>query len=304
MADTFVSGNMGVRPITLVGFSLGARLIYSCLMELAKRGVFGLIENVIILGSPIAVKVDQMALARSVVSGRFVNGYSKNDWILGYLFRATSGGLLSVAGLLPIDNVFGVENIDCSELVDGHMAYRTAIPKILKKMNWEVLSEEFAEIEEPDPEQGERTRKLLSEFDEAKAKMEEEMKHKEGRGGTGWRSWFKPKEKDWWTEAGAAATANKEQPQNNTKEEYEYDESTNKEPPAPEPIFDLGALMEEVNNIESISGDPTKVEQARKDVDSTPAPVMMNEDIEIEEQREQKQGETLTKIKNSLGFRT
>ena len=304
MADTLISGNMGVRPITLVGFSLGARLIYSCLMELAKRGVFGLIENVIILGSPIAVKVDQMALARSVVSGRFVNGYSKNDWILGYLFRATSGGLLSVAGLLPIDNVFGVENIDCSELVDGHMAYRTAIPKILKKMNWEVLSEEFAEIEEPDPEQGERTRKLLSEFDEAKAKMEEEMKHKEGRGGTGWRSWFKPKEKDWWTEAGAAATANKEQPQNNTKEEYEYDESTNKEPPAPEPIFDLGALMEEVNNIESISGDPTKVEQARKDVDSTPAPVMMNEDIEIEEQREQKQGETLTKIKNSLGFRT
>lgn len=304
MADTLISGNMGVRPITLVGFSLGARLIYSCLMELAKRGVFGLIENVIILGSPIAVKVDQMALARSVVSGRFVNGYSRNDWILGYLFRATSGGLLSVAGLLPIDNVFGVENIDCSELVDGHMAYRTAIPKILKKMEWQVLSEEFAEIEEPDPEQGERTRKLLSEFDEAKAKMDEEIKQKGGKETSGWRNWFKPKDTNWWTEAGAAANATKEHDKNTEKDEEAYDETADATTESiPQPIFDLGALMDEVNNIENISEDPTKVEQARRNVDSQPKSAVMNEDIEAEEQN-QKQGETFSKIKNTLGIGT
>ena len=31
LAETIISGNLGVRPITLVGFSLGSRLIYSCL---------------------------------------------------------------------------------------------------------------------------------------------------------------------------------------------------------------------------------------------------------------------------------
>ena len=111
-----------------------------------------------------------MSEARSVVSGRFVNGYSKKDWILGYLFRATGGGIRAVAGLSPLDNVHGVENIDCTDLVEGHMAYRKAIPKIMKTIGWEVLSEEFAEIEEPDPEQGERQRQLINEFDEARAK--------------------------------------------------------------------------------------------------------------------------------------
>ena len=51
LAETIISGNLGVRPITLVGFSLGSRLIYSCLIEMARRGGYGLIENVIILGS-------------------------------------------------------------------------------------------------------------------------------------------------------------------------------------------------------------------------------------------------------------
>ena len=50
LAETIISGNLGVRPITLVGFSLGSRLIYSCLIEMARRGGYGLIENVIILG--------------------------------------------------------------------------------------------------------------------------------------------------------------------------------------------------------------------------------------------------------------
>ncbi|KAM9887069.1 hypothetical protein OXX69_013452, partial [Metschnikowia pulcherrima] len=135
LADTLISGNMGVRPITLVGFSLGSRLIYSCLIELAKRGGFGLIDNVIILGTPATVKYDQITLAKSVVSGRFINGYTRNDWILGYLFRATGGGLSTVSGISPIENIPGVENFDCTEYVEGHMSYRKAIPKVLKALD-------------------------------------------------------------------------------------------------------------------------------------------------------------------------
>ncbi|KAJ8606311.1 hypothetical protein MRB53_041062 [Persea americana] len=38
LADSIIDRNLGVRPITLVGFSLGSRVIWSCLKELAKRG--------------------------------------------------------------------------------------------------------------------------------------------------------------------------------------------------------------------------------------------------------------------------
>lgn len=83
LADSLIDRHLGVRPVTLVGFSLGSRLIFSCLKELAKRGAYGLVQNVYLFGSPIVAKMDEYLKARSVVPGRFVNGYATNDWILG-----------------------------------------------------------------------------------------------------------------------------------------------------------------------------------------------------------------------------
>lgn len=83
LADSLIDRNLGVRPITLVGFSLGSRVIFSCLRELASRGAIGLIQNVYLFGSPIIANRDEYLRARMVISGRFVNGYASNDWILG-----------------------------------------------------------------------------------------------------------------------------------------------------------------------------------------------------------------------------
>lgn len=239
LADTLISGNMGVRPITLVGFSLGARLIYLCLIELAKRDCYGLVENVILLGTPVAINNDHLALARSVVSGKYVNGYAKNDWILGYLFRATLGGLLSVAGLSAIEK-FGIDDFDCTPFVDGHMSYRSAIPKILKEFGWEVLKDEFVEIEEPDPETNERQRKLLLEFDEARAKMMEEQKNENKK--KTWASWFKPKNRLWWEirekKQNSPGANGNEEGDSNPHEEYDVDGDT--------PLFDV---QQEVNEL-------------------------------------------------------
>ncbi|OAA42666.1 DUF726 domain protein [Metarhizium rileyi] len=178
LADSLMDRSLGTRPITLVGYSLGARVIFSCLQELAKRGAYGLVQNVYLFGSPVVVKKDEFLRARTIVSGRFLNGYNRNDWILGYLFRLTNGGIRKVAGLAPID-VPWVDNMDVTEEVPGHMQYRTAMPSLLIKCGWMVESEEFTEIEDPDPDNHEeRQRELINEIEEARKELEREGKTK------------------------------------------------------------------------------------------------------------------------------
>ena len=83
LADSLIDRNLGARPITLVGFSLGARVVFACLKELASRGAYGLVQNVYLFGSPIVANKDEYCKVRTVIAGRFVNAYSTNDWILG-----------------------------------------------------------------------------------------------------------------------------------------------------------------------------------------------------------------------------
>jgi len=181
LADSLIDRNLGTRPVTLVGYSLGSRVIFSCLQELAKKGAFGLVQNVYLFGSPVVVKKDEYFRARSVVSGRFVNGYNRNDWILGYLFRLTNGGIRRVGGLAPIEDVPGIENMDVSEFVVGHMDYRMAMPRLMRECGWLVESDEFTEIEDPDPENyQERQRELISEIEEARKELEKEGKGTKG----------------------------------------------------------------------------------------------------------------------------
>ncbi|KAL7950606.1 DUF726 domain-containing protein [Trichoderma barbatum] len=177
LADSLIERSLGTRPITLVGYSLGARVIFSCLRELARKGAFGLIQNVYMFGSPIVAKRDEFLKARSVVSGRFVNGFNRNDWILGYLFRLTNGGIRRVAGLGSLDDCPWIESVDVTDLVAGHMEYRKAMPTLLMRCGWIVTSEEFSEIEDPDPgdHQG-RQRELINEIEEARRELEKEGK--------------------------------------------------------------------------------------------------------------------------------
>ena len=189
LADSLIDRNLGARPITFVGYSLGSRVIFSCLRELAKKGAYGLVQNVYLFGSPIVAKKDEYLRARSVVAGRFVNGYAKNDWILGYLFRLTSGGISRVAGLAPVEDIPGIENVDVTELVPGHMAYRTAMPRLLREVGWEVESDEFTEIEDPDPENhAQRQRELINEIEEARKEFEKKEKEGKAGGKFGWLS--------------------------------------------------------------------------------------------------------------------
>lgn len=186
LADSLIDRNLGSRPITLVGYSLGSRVIFSCLLELARKGAHGLVQNVYLFGSPIVVKTEEFSKARAVVAGRFVNGYNRNDWILGYLFRLTNGGIRRVAGLAAIDEMPEVENLDCTQFVAGHMEYRKAMPRLLRECGWVVESDEFGEIEDPDPDRHrERQIELINEIEEARKELEKEGQPKKGKGGWG-----------------------------------------------------------------------------------------------------------------------
>ncbi|KAI9373846.1 hypothetical protein BJX61DRAFT_532806 [Aspergillus egyptiacus] len=111
LADALISKVQGERPVNLYGYSMGSRVIFSCLQRLAKRHAYGLVESVVLMGSPTPSDAPDWRRLRRVVSGRVVNVYSDNDAVLAFLYR-TSSLQLGVAGLQPIKNVPGVENLD------------------------------------------------------------------------------------------------------------------------------------------------------------------------------------------------
>ncbi|KAK1363507.1 Transmembrane and coiled-coil domain-containing protein 4 [Heracleum sosnowskyi] len=131
--EVLEKGLQGQRPVTLLGFSLGARVIFKCLQSLSEsENNAGLIERVVLLGSPIAIQDENWEAVRKMVSGRFINAYSTNDWTLGVAFRASlmSQGL---AGIQPVD-VPGIENVDVTEVIEGHSSYLWATKQIIEQL--------------------------------------------------------------------------------------------------------------------------------------------------------------------------
>lgn len=134
LAEVLLNGLQGNRPVTLIGFSLGARVVFKCLQCLAETegDNAGLVERVVLLGAPISIEEENWTDARKMVAGRFVNAYSISDWTLGIAFRAS---LLSqgLGGIQPVD-VPGIENVDVTQLVEGHSSYLWKTKQILEQL--------------------------------------------------------------------------------------------------------------------------------------------------------------------------
>ncbi|KAL3421902.1 hypothetical protein PVAG01_06058 [Phlyctema vagabunda] len=187
LADAIINKAQGERPITLIGYSLGARLIYACLMSLAERRAFGLIESVVLIGAPAPSDATVWRALRSVVAGRLVNVYSENDYILAFLYR-TSSIQYGVAGIQEIQDVTGVENIDVSEMVSGHLRYQYLVGPILEKIGFEDIDmvevakeeETLALLDEEDAKENEKKKGTEEETDPEKeaAKLEKEVQQK------------------------------------------------------------------------------------------------------------------------------
>ncbi|KAJ2582192.1 Transmembrane and coiled-coil domain-containing protein 4 [Coemansia sp. RSA 1836] len=145
LADVLVSRAHGDRPVTLIGYSLGALTVFACLKELHQRKAFGIVEVAVLLGIPAdGADKDAWLAACQCVSRRVVVGYSKNDWILAFLFRA-SALCANLAGLtgLDADVIFHKQplvrrklvSLDLADTVAQHSDYLDKIDDIMLELS-------------------------------------------------------------------------------------------------------------------------------------------------------------------------
>ncbi|XP_053864997.1 transmembrane and coiled-coil domain-containing protein 4 isoform X2 [Malaclemys terrapin pileata] len=147
LAQILLSRQQGKRPVTLIGFSLGARVIYFCLKEMAQeKDCEGIVEDVVLLGAPVEGDAKYWKAFTKVVSGRIINGYCRGDWLLSFVYR-TSSAQLNVAGLQPVSlDDRRMVNMDLSSVVNGHLDYMKQMDTILKAVG--IKTKECRHLEE------------------------------------------------------------------------------------------------------------------------------------------------------------
>ncbi|XP_039767986.1 transmembrane and coiled-coil domain-containing protein 4 isoform X2 [Ornithorhynchus anatinus] len=139
LAQILLSRQQGRRPVTLIGFSLGARVIYFCLQEMAQeKDCQGIIEDIVLLGAPVEGEAKHWEPFTKVVAGKIINGYCRGDWLLSFVYR-TSSVQFNVAGLQPVDlNDRRMVNVDLSSVVSGHLDYMRQMDTILKAVGIQI----------------------------------------------------------------------------------------------------------------------------------------------------------------------
>lgn len=168
LADAIKNRVQGRRPLTIVACSLGARVVFEALRELARQrdqaatdSIGGgtssasgdgkkaeederserledpkaIIMDVFLMGAPVAADSETWSTVRSCVAGRLVNIYSSADWILRLLVRSNELAL-SLAGIQEVSGVPGVENVDVSEMVGNHFGYGEAMVRIMERVGF------------------------------------------------------------------------------------------------------------------------------------------------------------------------
>lgn len=154
---------LGNRPITLVGYSLGSLVIFEALQYLASlppSDTAHLIQDVYLFGAPISTQEGPWAAVRRVVTGRLINGYGSQDYVLAVLSRISNVSW-KVAGLQQVD-VQGVENVECS-FVDGHIKWRGLIGRSLDLCEAPGIIQSEVEVQAEQQRETQRERNLSPE---------------------------------------------------------------------------------------------------------------------------------------------
>eukprot|EP01060_Flectonema_neradi_P037838 TRINITY_DN7748_c1_g1_i1.p1 TRINITY_DN7748_c1_g1~~TRINITY_DN7748_c1_g1_i1.p1 ORF type:complete len:1400 (+),score=296.63 TRINITY_DN7748_c1_g1_i1:91-4290(+) len=134
LAQMLLSKAQGSRPVTLIGVSLGANVIFHALVALSRAANdngYGIVESAILIGATVPCDSSRWKECRQVVAGRLVNVYSGHDWFLAFLHRGCTVSLLSVAGLTKVHHQ-GIENVNVNHLVKVSADYIRKLPEVLQ----------------------------------------------------------------------------------------------------------------------------------------------------------------------------
>eukprot|EP00892_Ulva_mutabilis_P001645 jgi/Ulvmu1/11481/UM077_0025.1 len=136
LANMLLARLHGDRPITLLGVAMGARLVWYCLLELYRQGARGVVEHAVLLGAPVSIDRVKFRTARSVVSGRFVNGHSETDWLLGLCTRTKigQGVFKKCAGIRPVQ-VAGIQDMDFTSIVRSSKDWTPNMQRVLSVLH-------------------------------------------------------------------------------------------------------------------------------------------------------------------------
>lgn len=125
------------RRFTLVGHSLGCRVIFYALQALSLKPGAKKVDDVILLGGAVG-KDDERGwgIAAKTINGQIANCYSENDGVLSKLYRIANANLSHPIGISPIPlQGRQIQNLDCSRFIFGagsHMSWKDHYEKILR----------------------------------------------------------------------------------------------------------------------------------------------------------------------------
>ena len=138
--------------VSLMGYSLGSALCMSTVRRLYKMGSFDVLHNVTFLAGATYVRNEKLVWQKevfsSVLSGRAINVYSKEDTVVSLFSVLTSCKPFgrndyfhedpeNAACSLEGEKCFRFENHDVSKFVDGHTAYRKTLDQVLEFVKYE-----------------------------------------------------------------------------------------------------------------------------------------------------------------------
>ena len=133
------------KQITLMGFSLGARVAYYIMRgwpQTANRRL----KDVILLSGAVRRQADKnWSLHVENITGKLVNIYNEDDWVLAYLFKVPSLNR-SPCGIKPIREFHPrIENLNATHLIgSGEHSYEAYLPHLEflleQKLDWKARS--------------------------------------------------------------------------------------------------------------------------------------------------------------------
>ncbi len=133
------------KQITLMGFSLGARVAYYIMRGWPQTSDRHL-KDVILLSGAVRRQADKnWSLHIENITGKLVNIYNEDDLVLAYLFKVLSLNR-SPCGIKPIKEFHPrIENLNASHLIgSGEHSYKAYLPHLQvlleQKLDWKARS--------------------------------------------------------------------------------------------------------------------------------------------------------------------